>query len=200
MQRIQDPAALTTRPATPVLTGPVGYFTNGNPASAQAATPVPDWWLNMNQEELCAILVAAGLPVDGTASVLQALQGLFVPRGKAVGGQNNTNFTPVSPAAGQPAQTTSIAIQFTAQAPGLVIVVGAANVLSPQPIACGHYVGIDANSFPANQSTLSQTHFGVYGVMPGSHQVASSYGCSPGSSATFVPVELVVGYLFLPLG
>ena len=74
MQRIQDPDALVARPAVPTLTGNVGYFTNGNPQTAVPATPVPDWYLNMLQEEACAILTAAGLPLDGTATVLQAVE------------------------------------------------------------------------------------------------------------------------------
>ena len=74
MQRIQDPDALVARPAIPTLTGSVGFFTNGNPQTAVPATPVPDWFLNMLQEESCALLTAAGLPLDGSATVLQAVE------------------------------------------------------------------------------------------------------------------------------
>lgn len=73
MRRIQDLDAVATLPPLPPLTGPVGYFTSGNPANLLPATTVPDWWMNMMQEELCSLLAAAGLPIDGSASVLQAL-------------------------------------------------------------------------------------------------------------------------------
>ncbi len=78
MQRLQDPTAVATEPARPTLTGPTGFFTNGNPASQVPATDVQDWWLNMVQEELAAILTAAGMPLDNSKTVLQALEALFV--------------------------------------------------------------------------------------------------------------------------
>lgn len=77
MQRIQDPTAVAAQPAVPALTGPAGFFTDGNPGTGVPATVVPDWWLNMTQEEMVAILTAAGKPADGSATVLQALNLLF---------------------------------------------------------------------------------------------------------------------------
>ena len=73
MQRIQDPTAVATQPAVPTLTGTTGFFTNGNPGTVPS-TVVPDWYLNMTQEELIALLVSAGLAVDGSASVTKAVQ------------------------------------------------------------------------------------------------------------------------------
>jgi hypothetical protein len=73
MRRIQDEDAVTTLPPLPPLAGPIGYFTNGNPANLLPATTVPDWWMNMIQEELCRLLSAANLPLDGTANIVQAM-------------------------------------------------------------------------------------------------------------------------------
>lgn len=77
MQRIHDPTAAPALPATPVLTGPAGYFTGGVPG-AVAPTIVRDWWLNMIQEELLALLTAAGITPDTTGSnytqVLQSIR------------------------------------------------------------------------------------------------------------------------------
>ena len=73
MQRIQDPTAVTTLPAPPTLTGqPVGFF-QGSIAGG-IVTRIRYWWLNMIQEELIALLVSAGLPLDGSASVTGAAQ------------------------------------------------------------------------------------------------------------------------------
>ncbi|HEY0276589.1 MAG TPA: tail fiber domain-containing protein [Paenirhodobacter sp.] len=83
MQRIQDPTAVAAEPAKPALSGTTGFFTNGNPGLGQPATVVPDWWLNMTQEELCAILTAAGLPLDGSKTVLQGIQALIGSAGGA---------------------------------------------------------------------------------------------------------------------
>ena len=71
MQRIEDPTAVATRPTVPTLSGVTGFFTNGDPGTVPA-TVVPDWWLNMTQEELVAFLTAAGLAVDGSQTVLAA--------------------------------------------------------------------------------------------------------------------------------
>ena len=73
MQRIQDPTAVTTLPAPPVLTGqPVGFF-QGSIAGG-IVTRIRYWWLNMIQEELIALLVSAELALDGSASVNKAVQ------------------------------------------------------------------------------------------------------------------------------
>jgi hypothetical protein len=87
MQRIHDPTAAPALPATPALTGPTGYFTWGVPG-VTAPTIVRDWWLNMIQEELLALLTAAGITPDTTGAnntqVLQAIRALgknFMPFG-----------------------------------------------------------------------------------------------------------------------
>jgi len=75
MYRIDDATAATSLPA-PEAAGTEGYFTEGNPATGTPATKVRGSWLNMLQEELRAIVVAAGLTPSKTAynQVLTAIQ------------------------------------------------------------------------------------------------------------------------------
>jgi hypothetical protein len=56
-----------------VLSGPVGFFTGGTPGLV-AATRVRAWWLNMIQEEIIAVLVAAGLTPDTAATNFHQLR------------------------------------------------------------------------------------------------------------------------------
>ncbi|EFH09378.1 hypothetical protein HMPREF0731_4359, partial [Pseudoroseomonas cervicalis ATCC 49957] len=60
MKRIQDPSAAAALPALPSLSGPTGYFTEGDPVGGVLATRVPAWWLNGVQEELAGVIEAAG--------------------------------------------------------------------------------------------------------------------------------------------
>ena len=76
MHRIDDPTAAPTLPA-PRPQGTPGYFTGGSPGSSGfAATVVRYEWTNAVQEELAAIVDAAGLTLDKTNNnqVLQALR------------------------------------------------------------------------------------------------------------------------------
>lgn len=68
MQRIIDTTAAASLPSPPALTGTTGYFTEGSPG-VTAATRVRGWWVNMIQEELLALLTAAGVAFDTTAAV-----------------------------------------------------------------------------------------------------------------------------------
>jgi hypothetical protein len=84
VQRITDATAAGALPAPPVLTGPVGYFTGGL-AGITPATRVRYWWLNMLQEEMLALLAAAGIAPDTTATVFtQVLQAILALPGKNV--------------------------------------------------------------------------------------------------------------------
>ncbi|SEI42727.1 hypothetical protein [Paraburkholderia diazotrophica] len=80
MYRIDDATAATSIP-TPETAGTEGYFTEGNPATNTPATKVRGSWLNMIQEELCAILAAAGIARSKTTynQVNTALQKLYSP-------------------------------------------------------------------------------------------------------------------------
>jgi hypothetical protein len=80
MRRIQSTTAVSQNPGVPALSGPVGYFTSGNPVAGVPATVVPDWWLNMTQEELAAVVEAAGLLLDGSAGQLLAALRALNPR------------------------------------------------------------------------------------------------------------------------
>ena len=62
---VDEATAVTTKPAMVVKSTP-GYFFDGNPGSAIAATVVPDDWLNMVQIELASVLSAAGISPDQT--------------------------------------------------------------------------------------------------------------------------------------
>ena len=76
MHRIDDPTAVPTLPA-PRPEGTPGYFTGGSPGSSGfAATVVRYEFMNALQEELCAIIEAAGITLDKTnnAQVLAALR------------------------------------------------------------------------------------------------------------------------------
>lgn len=62
--RIDDTTAVSTLPALPTDdVGDPGFFTGGS-TGGLSATRVRFWWLNMVQEELCAIAQAAGIQFD----------------------------------------------------------------------------------------------------------------------------------------
>ena len=113
VQRIQDPTAVAARPPVPALAGILGYFFGGNPATGQGATVVPDWWLNMVQEEMVAFLTAAGLPIDGSATFLQAATALFQAK---AGGQAALGFTPVQQGTGVGQLTNVVKLGWSAGA------------------------------------------------------------------------------------
>ncbi len=87
MYRIDDATAAASLPA-PEAAGTEGYFTEGNPATGTPATKVRGSWLNMLQEELCAILAAAGIARSKTTynQVNSALQKMYSP---VIGAQRN---------------------------------------------------------------------------------------------------------------
>lgn len=78
MFRIDDATAASSLPA-PETAGTEGYFTEGNPTAGTPATNVRGSWLNMIQEELCAILAAAGIARSKTTynQVNSALQKMY---------------------------------------------------------------------------------------------------------------------------
>lgn len=84
MHRIDNATAAAVLP-TPAAVGTPGFFTNGDPVGGAPATVVDDDWANAVQEELIAILAAAGVTPDKTErdQVLQALQ-LLLGRGRRI--------------------------------------------------------------------------------------------------------------------
>lgn len=77
MYRIDNATAVTPIPATPgVGPNPNYFFTAGNPGGGIPATIVDAHWLNTVQEELAAVVVAAGLTLTkGTLNqLLSAIQ------------------------------------------------------------------------------------------------------------------------------
>jgi hypothetical protein len=91
MYRIDNADATSTLP-TPLAPGPVtrGFFQSGNPSIGQKATKVDRDWANATQEEICAVIEAAGIVLAKTnnAQLLAALRSLFVTRTKVT-----TNMT-----------------------------------------------------------------------------------------------------------
>lgn len=63
MFRIDNPTASEALPVVPAA-GEPGYFKGGNPATADPATVVEAWWLNMIQEELLGVIEYFGIEPD----------------------------------------------------------------------------------------------------------------------------------------
>jgi hypothetical protein len=85
LHRIDIPSAATSLPA-PRAYGTPGYFQGGNPLTGVDATIVDEDWANAMQEELVAIVLAAGITLDKTnrAQVLAAIRSLIasIPHGQ----------------------------------------------------------------------------------------------------------------------
>lgn len=98
MFRIDSQGTSATLP-TPAAVGPtVGYFTKGDPGNAILPTVVSDDWLNMTQEEILNVILAAGLTPSKTTytqlrdAILELQAGAAVEL--AVGNnQSNQNLT-----------------------------------------------------------------------------------------------------------
>lgn len=77
MYRIDNATAATTIPTPgPIGPNPDGFFFGGNPSLGELATVVNADWLNSIQEEICAVVDAAGITLDKTVrtQLLQAIQ------------------------------------------------------------------------------------------------------------------------------
>ncbi|RAS35869.1 hypothetical protein [Paraburkholderia bryophila] len=94
MYRIDDPTASTTLP-TPEAALAEGYFTEGNPGTGTPATLERASWFNMIQEELRAIVVAAGLTPSKTTynQVFLAIQALIKAAGQGISSTGNISTT-----------------------------------------------------------------------------------------------------------
>lgn len=82
MFRIDDPSAVGSLP-TPAAAGTEGFFTEGNPGTGVPATRVTGDFLNLLQEELRNVVVAAGLTPSKTnnAQLLSAIRTLALGSG-----------------------------------------------------------------------------------------------------------------------
>ncbi|MEJ0019707.1 MAG: glycine-rich domain-containing protein [Acetobacteraceae bacterium] len=94
MHRIDVPSASTSLPA-PRAYGTPGYFQEGNPLTSVDATIVDEDWANAMQEELVAIVLAAGMSLDKTnrAQVLAAIRSLIAASHGLVAFWGTGNFT-----------------------------------------------------------------------------------------------------------
>ena len=79
MYRIDNPSSVSSRPV-PGPPGSPGWFTNGNPAAAQEATIVDDWWCNQIQEEIMTVIEQAGIVPDkaSNSQLFEALNKLYL--------------------------------------------------------------------------------------------------------------------------
>lgn len=79
MFRIDSQGAVAAPDATEAVGSIVGFFTEGNPATATPATVVSADWANTVQEELIALLTAAGIAPSKTDrdQVLEAIKFLI---------------------------------------------------------------------------------------------------------------------------
>ena len=79
MHRIDSSGTLASLPAPASPGATAGYFTGGNPGLGQAATIVSADWLNAVQEELLAVMTAAGVAPSKTTrnQLLTSLEKLF---------------------------------------------------------------------------------------------------------------------------
>ena len=79
MYRIDNPSSVSSRPV-PGPPGSPGWFTNGNPAAAQEATIVDDWWCNQIQEEILTVIEQAGIVPDkaSNSQLFEALNKLYL--------------------------------------------------------------------------------------------------------------------------
>lgn len=85
MFRVDGPTAAPALPAPAAASGTPGYFTGGDPAVPTPPTDVPVDWLNMIQEELVAIVLAAGIDLSKAdrGQVLAAIRVLIASGGIA---------------------------------------------------------------------------------------------------------------------
>lgn len=105
MHRVDTSTAATQLPANDPV-GTPGFFTKGNPATATPATVPGQDWFNAVQEELIAILTAAGVAPDTDKlafdQVITSLQLLFAA--KAVEGDLASHAAAAAPHSGHAAK------------------------------------------------------------------------------------------------
>jgi microcystin-dependent protein len=82
MYRIDNASSVSAKPVAPAA-GTPGYFSNGNPATAQEATIVDDWWANQIQEEILTVIEQAGIVPDKSSNsqLFDALNFLYQGQG-----------------------------------------------------------------------------------------------------------------------
>ena len=93
-----DQATAVSSLPTPAAAGTQGFFTAGNPAAGQAATILDADWLNMIQQELINVVVAAGLTPSKTTytQVRDAVAQMYGP-GRFLGVQTFTSSGTYTP-------------------------------------------------------------------------------------------------------
>ncbi|MDR1110308.1 MAG: hypothetical protein LBP92_06365, partial [Deltaproteobacteria bacterium] len=64
MQRVDSKDNVPALPALTEAGNSPGYFSDGDQANEIPGTVVPAWWLNMVQEEICAVIEVAGVALQ----------------------------------------------------------------------------------------------------------------------------------------
>ena len=172
MYRIDNSSAVSSRPV-PGPPGAPGWFTNGNPAAAQEATIVDDWWCNSIQEEILTVIEQAGLAPDkaSTTQLFEALNKLYLTGDLSATYLTITTYRewerPILTAGSGVAYTVTYAYPPAALADGMSHIVefhvvnGAiatlnVNALGPKPV---HYYSVGAwRPVPPNLIGPNQQH------------------------------------------
>lgn len=116
MFAIDDPTAVSTRPATGVA-GTAGWFSEGSPGGGQPATLLRADWLNGVQAELLSVLGAGGVAPDKAKSdqLLAAIRALITSGGANVNVQNTVGVNAVGGGTLSPGQAGYGVLVFAGQ-------------------------------------------------------------------------------------
>ncbi len=183
MQRVKRSTAVVALPSMP-SGGTPGYFSNPNPGGGVPAT-VPGYeWFNSVQEEICAVIAAAGLTlnVNTTNQLLQALPAALASR---------------------PEMAKSLAASGYQKVPGGLIVQWGSYSQADLPLGSQNYYVAANQSFPIafptaclNMCGSSRLNFCIGQVVPVSaSQYTPRFSQSGGVGAINVDVFWVaIGY------
>lgn len=164
MFRIDDPSASATLP-TPEAAGTEAYFTEGVPGITPA-TLVRGSFLNMVQEELRAIVVAAGLTPSKTIynQVLSAIRALrqqndgVYALDTGTAGVCQVAYTPAVTAV-----TDSMVLKFKAKFANAGVVTFAPNAVAAAPIVGGNHSALQGGEIVANGDVWVQWNSSIGG-------------------------------------
>lgn len=194
MHRIDDPTAAPALP-TPAAAGTAGFFTKGNPGTGTPATIVTDDWANAVQEEMAAVIEAAGIALSKTAhtQLLTALNARYVPRSSLIAPAVARSTQGVSLTAGY---SGTVTVSFTAPVAGYVHATGALNLGGTSASLVGADLKINGTLYSNDSTTTSQSHVWVQPVLAGA-TVTVTLTVSA-ASATSTTATYSVAALFIP--
>ncbi|PRH31187.1 hypothetical protein [Burkholderia multivorans] len=185
MYRIDDATAATSLPV-PESAGTEGFFTEGNPATGTPATKVRGSWLNMIQEELCAVLAAAGIARSKTTynQVNSALQKMYSP---IVGSARNLAMN--VPAASATATLTADQIVVASALNGQTFIIPSFNkTINLATTGAG---GMDVGSAPASGFVAL---YAIYNPTTGASALLATNATSAIAPTVYGGANMPVGY------